>query len=275
LARVVINNLQEGEIADENFKNMNINDSHTNTPNCNLRKAKKEKRKKNNKEAYVELDPMSGRNLLPHYAPGGGYEEDDYIMDYADCYRDFPATDNTTMVKSPDDGPYGYMTRKNSGKSRENKYGVSRSRDSTVNASTSPYDWEADAREKARARREYRHRRSKSGQWDPPGSRSLIYAPIPAALFSPTPRRVLTQSAPDLMELLNQPSSSSSVAASPVEVDTTYPPPLPPPRPGQSNQRMARSCTLGAVPGQRKNGQAPQSSQTLSNRVNSKNKIRC
>ena len=221
----------------------------------------------------MEGDPMAGRNLLPHYAPTGGYEEDEYIMDYADCYRDFPVND-TTMLKTPDEGPYGYMTRKNSGKSRDSKYGLGKSRESTAN-SPSSYDWEKEARDKARARREYRHRRSKSGQWDPPGNRSLIYAPIPASIFSPTPKRgVLTQSAPDLMELLNVQSTNSSVAASPVENNYTYAPPLPPPRPNQTTPRVShRSCTLGALPSQRKAGQTPLPPPM--GRTNSKNKVRC
>ena len=200
-------------------------------PNCNNRKNKKDKRKKNNKESYIEGDPMSGRNLLPQYA-GNGYDEDEYIMDYIDpCYRDFPVCDNT-MPKTPESvSAYGYVTRKNSGKA-SSKYGTARSRESSLDPD--------ELREKARAKRDFHHRRAKSGQWEPPVNRSLIYAPIPAALFSPTPRRVCTQSAPDLMELL-QVSAQSSAATSP---DAAPPPPPPRPTPPRGGT-MNKSATLG------------------------------
>lgn len=236
LARVVINNLQDGEIADENYKNMNVNEM----TNCNNRKSKKDKRKKNNKESYIEGDPMSGRNLLPQYA---GYEDDEYILDYGECYREFPVCDNTgiPMPKTPEHVPtYGYVTRKNSSRSRENKYALARSRESSL-------DPDQEAKERAqRARRDFYHRRAKSGQWDPPVNRSLIYAPIPATLFSPSPRRICTQSAPDLVDLLRNSSTPSSAATSP---DGFPAPPLPPPRPTPprgSQSHMNKSATLGA-----------------------------
>nr|UCK81570.1 Gal-binding and CUB domains containing receptor 18 [Arenicola marina] len=157
--RFVINNLQENALNEESAKPLESAMDGSESPSCNVRRAKRARRskKQNNRE-----DEWQGRNLLQSAAQ----EDEDPTQRSGD-----------TILKYTDEDMSRYAAaRRGSGGPRPGKYALARSRDSQLDgparspvAMTTNAVWENDYDRPSRlSRRDLKHKRAKSGQWDPP-----------------------------------------------------------------------------------------------------------
>ena len=234
--RFVINNLQESNANEENLKRATLEGSGVNvmeTPPSNVRKAGK--RNKKTKKINNKEDEWQGRNLLT----SPNYDEEDALEIMALDPRDME-----TMLKYPmpitDEELYRQhqLSRKNS---KSGRYSLARSRDSQLESSIwVEYD---PVKDRPRSKRDLRHKRAKSGQWDPPTNRSCaIHAhPNNYVVQGELRKTKFTQSAPDILSLINPPLPvrNGDVCYHHTEIC---------PASATSQARLGRSSTMAAVP---------------------------
>ena len=109
-----------------------------------------------------------------------------------------------------------------------------------------PSIWvEPNLYEKPRSKRDLRHKRARSGQWE--GNKSLVAPPTPNSSRLSPAKRMMTQSAPDLLELV----SFSAVPDNTVYINVFPEPPVPYNDTSNNRAPIARSST---VPGNQRGG---------------------
>ena len=239
----MVNNLQENEInsydEEQLWKSAQLED--TLSSQSNLKKEKRQRSKKiNNKE-----EELQGRNLLPD--PCYESDHDTYMMDYSDIHRDLQNTPLKTITNEPvynrsvqNEPIYNRNTETMYNKlpqrrnSRGSKHMLYRKKsleghldEQQKTTSLSPRrnksfcaECGTNARQgRPQSQRDLRHKRTKSGHWDP--NKTLAYIHPPDVTLPGNPR-ALTQSAPDLFELCKASETSPAPVVWNLHPDQIY-----------------------------------------------------